>query len=337
MCNLNQQQISWLKENYSTFGYKNCAEILTCSSRSIQRLAGKLKITRKTNRTHNKLTQKQIKFIENNFKRLGPRECAKIIGITEGHVSKIARKLKLWMDKKYDYSELIENFTNPTKPEAAYILGLLWADGCVSKYCLVINNVKQDTDGIEHVFDGLGQWAKTEFQSKQNNKWKTQQHFKCYSKKLCQLLTSYDYHIKSGASPDKILEKIPENLRHYWWRGYFDGDGCIWTRNITATYFVQQVSISSVFEQDWNFVDKLMKQLEVTKYKINRIRHSATSSSSQLLFTKREDVLKFARFIYPNLDFDNIGFKRKFLKFQQVYDYFISRTLINLRKTPQAA
>jgi len=57
-------------------------------------------------------------------------------------------------------------------------------------------------------------------------------------------LSENNYKEKSYVSATKILNKIPNNLKKYFFRGYFDGDGSIYKYekyyqvglNITSTY-----------------------------------------------------------------------------------------------------
>ena len=45
-------------------------------------------------------------------------------------------------------------------------------------------------------------------------------------KKLYNIFKEYDYDIKSTISPYKILNSIPKELKHYFFLGLIDGDGC---------------------------------------------------------------------------------------------------------------
>ena len=89
-------------------------------------------------------------------------------------------------------------------------------------------------------------------------------------------LVENDYISKSTASADKILSKIPEHLKHYWWRGYFDGDGCFCKSNRSYIF-----TISSNIDQNWNFIDTLFNNLDIfykIKFVIRKTRNSRNST-----------------------------------------------------------
>ena len=52
-----------------------------------------------------------------------------------------------------------------------------------------------------------------------------------YDTMLARLLQTYNFHIKSKTSPIIVLDKMPSKYHHLFWRGYFDGDGCLTIKN----------------------------------------------------------------------------------------------------------
>jgi len=154
-------------------------------------------------------------------------------------------------------------FENIKTPEISYILGILWADGCISKrYGVMLWLKEDDIEDIEEVFQYIGEWG-IYYRQLQNRK---KQKCLSFSNKIIhEFLIENDYDKKSFVSPNKILYKIPDNLKHYFFRGYFDGDGCFFLGKNQY-----QMNITSSYIQDWSFIDDIMVKLGIKNYKVIR-------------------------------------------------------------------
>lgn len=125
-------------------------------------------------------------------------------------------------------------------------------------------------------------------------------------------LKQNDYKTKN-LSPDKIILKIPKNLKQYWWRGYFDGDGCIslFSKNKCHVIF------SGPINQKWDFVDALFKQLRIKKYRKSKVQ-SICGQSSKVCISNRGDCFRFLNYIYQGRMMDKIGLNRKYKKYLSI-------------------
>lgn len=316
----------FLNENYKTLGYKECAKILEMTPNRVRKIASILNLTRPLNKPFNRLTDDQKNFIFNNYYKLGAVECGKIIGITQGHVQKIAISKNIKTERKYDFSDTIKNLMNPNSKESAYTLGFIWADGTVSDTMVSINIVETDMLNIEHIFDKLGIWSKYIFKSKTHPSWQQQKFLKCYSTELARFLAKYDYRNKSQAAQTKILSIIPEDLHFYFWRGYFDGDGCAYFKEISGKPSLRTISISSSYNQDWKEISNLMNKLDIKAFSISKRIQNSKSKLSNFSIGSLPEIKKFIKYLYPNCEFDEIGLKRKFDKLNSIFN-------INMRKT----
>lgn len=272
-------------------------------------------------------TENQIKYLENNYKS-GFTFCATYLNKKPHQVHRKAKKLGLKLTKDdihlinvrrriwnpEDYKVNPEQFINVQTPEAAYILGLLWADGTIKTKCYItrIGLVKEDFDLISHIFDKTGQWAST--LSNFHNRRPAIVKYTC-NKILWTYLYNNDYYIKSGASADKILSRIPDGLKHYWWRGYSDGDGCF-MKNAAVSGF----QITSVIDQDWSFVEKIFNQLNINSYKIYKTEQKNGYRSSDIKINNAFDIEKFGSYLYSTYAKDGIGLSRKYNKFLLIKD-----------------
>lgn len=202
-----------------------------------------------------------------------------------------------------------EFLVNLNLPENVYFLGLLWADGFVTKYGFDIYAVTDDFKSIEKYLSDMGITTIYERQAKKDGK-----NFGRVSKvgKICSIalrdfLIENDYDKKSFVAPKKILSKIPEHLKHYWWRGYFDGDGCLYvgTRNSLAFW--------STIEQDWSCLLGLYKSLSIESVVNKYVRKGGKHKASSVEVRKADMILNVMGYLYKN--YDEIGLKRKYEKY----------------------
>jgi hypothetical protein len=265
----------------------------------------------------------ETNWLRENYPRLGLIKCIPYLpkrspDAIRGQVRKMKLfllpeiKSKISTDcKMKEFSKLNvnpEQFFNIQTSEVAYILGILWAEGSVGEKFITIKNIKTDMNEIESIFFSIGTWSK--YTIKQlNRKVATQLHIG--NMVLSKFLLENGYGSKSG-SACQILSKIPNHLKHYWWRGYFDGDGYV--RKTAYT-----IKLSSCYEQDWGFAETLFKSMDI-KYHIKRERwwnkkDEKWNQASSIIISNAKDVLKFLNYIYTNYESDKYGFTRKYEAF----------------------
>ena len=218
-----------------------------------------------------------------------------------------------------DFKDFEESLTK----ESSYILGLLWADGHLMKKSRLtsINMSADDILDVKNIFLKTGNWRISQpFKKFFNNKEvKSQIKISTTTWGLYYILEKYNYLEKSSVSPDDILNKLPLNLKKYWFRGYLDGDGCI---RIKDKKYMGVVFAGS-YEQNWNFLISLCESLNI-KFLIKKYIVKL-GKYSQFVIYKKYDTLKFCEFIYD--DFNNIGLKRKYDKFIEIKKYVTNREI----------
>lgn len=183
-------------------------------------------------------TNQEEQFILDNYPIYGATYCAKHLNKSYGSIIVKAKRMGIKNTSKIKHPSLQninpELFWNITSPEIAYFLGFFWADGYIRNYISKkgINNYKisleivsDDYKDLKFIFDKLGKWA-IHFR-KRKDSWKETATISTNSKDIYNFLHSHDFTEKSLQEPTKILEKIPKHLHLYFWRGFFDGDGCI--------------------------------------------------------------------------------------------------------------
>lgn len=220
--------------------------------------------------------------------------------------------------------EDLSHFYALNDPFLVYFLGFFWADGTLSKTTsnMRFKIVKSDFDMIkDRAFQLAKSWCYREDWDRIENH-QVQSVLELNHKGVHAFLVQMGYQTKSGGSASTILSKIPSNLRHYWWRGYFDGDGCFMFDGQTV-----RVSLVSGYSQEWDFTENLLQELNI-HYRINRSRNE-TRGNSTVNMENESAVMKFMEFI---LQGESFGLKRKYEKY---YSYLACKKTVRQAKTSQ--
>jgi hypothetical protein len=266
----------------------------------------------------NRWSQKEIEILKEYYPLEGTKGVQKRISKSRGSI--IVKAYRLQIQGFQTLNNISRNqkdlsyITEISNPFAAYFLGFLWADGHIDKQfnCIRFKIISPDFEEIKHMFfplfkdwdlkerwDGIATHTQTTTLSISHAT-------------LHDFLVQNNYHIKSGTSADKILSIIPEYLRHYWWRGYFDGDG-----NFYFHRGASRIVIAACFKQDWNFAKILEDQFNICyvvhKGKKEKYSYSNLNITGEF-FTKR-----FMSYI---LQGEQFGLQRKYNKY---YQYLIYR------------
>lgn len=206
---------------------------------------------------------------------------------------------------KYNYSLLKRHIKFLDNPEFIYFLGLLWADGHIEikNYIVTLALNSDDFLHLKDLIEGIVEKSIKIYSVKcPTRNCKPIGKLNICQKDIHKFFIENDYHIKSKTSAIKILSKIPESLRHYWWRGYFDGDGYIDIKR-------KVITITSHIETDWGFCDTL-NGIKYSIYKnTNKSRYSCFVIKDQRSF------VTFAKFILAG---DQFGLNRKHDKIKQI-------------------
>lgn len=192
--------------------------------------------------------------------------------------------------QKYHYNK--DFFKIIDTEEKAYALGFFYADGynsykesensteCVISVC----QLEQDIDILEKLRTAINSdYIFTE--SIQSTNGKKKYKFAIYNKEL-----AIDLH-KLGAVNNKSLilkfpsnDIVPENLMRHFIRGYFDGDGCIWSGKPKIMEFKSGKrfihNMKFTFTGCISFIDPLQDYL---------IKVGVVSRKTKLNFSKAKD------------------------------------------------
>jgi hypothetical protein len=215
----------------------------------------------------------------------------------------------------------IDDFYNIQKKEISYLLGLIWADGHLSKRdnTLSIECVSDDMIYFKETLDKVGRWSYHNRRRNDNTR-NTRPVTNAYicDSLLHKFLEENDYLEKSKKSPEKIVEKIPKHLLGYFLLGIVDGDGCFYFMKSEATQF----TIAGDKNQEWFYIERLFINLDI-KYTI-----VTNNSSSVIRVTNKNDIRKIGNFIYSTIEDDNIGLRRKYDKYKLIINTLIKNDIL---------
>lgn len=200
------------------------------------------------------------------------------------------------------------------KKEDAYVLGFAWADGHLDKkYRLSIKINETDANEVGDIFMLYEDFNIYNVDQKTKNPtWQNAKIFCKTNKEKYKILEDCGFREKSNISHEKILELIPSQFESYFWRGFFDGDGCIYLRKKER---LGQVGFASSYEQNWDYFKTLLLELSINST-IKRTINKKNQKSSCLRITGKYDILSFFDYIYPD-GFD-FGLKRKYDKLNKL-------------------
>lgn len=276
-------------------------------------------------------SQEENEFLIENYPLHGSEFCAEKLNRSRQSIRGRVQKLKLKVndlssimlkscEKSNDqYNVNSDLFMNPTTPSVVYTLGLLWADGHIH----IDKNIREielsstypDGDEFYRIMSLCGKWNyyKYELKHKKYKKLKPRIVIKTNNRPLSDFLYSYGYGSKSEISADKILSIIPNDLKHYWFRGLVDGDGCIYVNKNRI-----QVSISGPYDQSWDYMKNLFSELSVTFELCSIKSKTKNHKSSRIRVSGRKNASKFLEYIYKDVRVDGIGLTRKFEKWKTI-------------------
>lgn len=300
---------------------KELAEKYGVYNNSITRLLRKNGIERNQ---HSRISEQDINFIIEEYNKGTSSE---IIGQKIGRDgSAICRVLKRngiqirpATQNKRQYKIREDFFENIDNEEKAYFLGLLYADGNLSKRGNTIKLTLKDRDILEV-------WSKTiygfhkiyeEPHTDENGAVKIYWSVAIYSQKMHQDLC------KLGCTPKKTFSiNFPEFMKdnllcNHFIRGYFDGDGCI---SINAkNRAIIDITSNIVFIRDC--IQLLNRNLGIASY-YHEYKDKPLTACLQI--SAQENVKKFVDYIYKN---STVYLPRKYQKTQEFYQLLENKTI----------
>jgi hypothetical protein len=222
----------------------------------------------------------------------------------------------------------------------AYILGLIYADGCINdmvagkrEWRLQISIQEEDGLILQKLLDetNKNQLILRNPPSTIKNNWKKQLTACVNNTYLCkQLITLGCFPRKS--TKGMIFPKLNSLLIPHFIRGFFDGDGSIMIKksiykgkNCTTTRQFLRMAFTST---DFVFLDTLISYLPINKvYKTSKLRKSIVYT---YWIERKEDILNVREYLYKDA---NYFFNRKHNKFYTSISSQATSTLVEGSET----
>lgn len=258
-------------------------------------------------------------YVMANLDSMTIGQISRAIGKSRKSLFLFLRNRRIRMDDHpalYDVAP--QQFEQPIRPEVAYILGYLWADGHLneSSNSIVLDCVADDVRVIEPVFDTTGEWLKSDLNRSGK---RPSRVLLTVNARIARFLISHGFGHKSVRSPDSLVALLPDSIRPLFWRGYFDGDGCIYNSTV--------ISIAGSFNQDWTAWCQLLNSLTV-HYRVVRREHGSSKSSSVTIHGQTA-MLRLLDYIYFSYGRDSIGLSRKYAAYQALIAHAARRPMSN--------
>lgn len=234
-----------------------------------------------------------------------------IVGDSPSTIRRILNKNNIntkFYFKKYSINENYFNEINCQ--EKAYILGLLYADGCASK---TSNNIKlclqeEDKDILEKILILIQSTKPLKLLPKKQLNWKNQYLLELTNKII------YNDLVNFGVSPNKTFyitfpNWIEKKIISHFIRGYFDGDGCLYKSKNEKIFYWSIVGATNFCQSIKNI---LLEQLDIISYIYN---HKTSNGISYLRVRAKKDIIKLCNWLWHD---SKIHLDRKYAKFNDL-------------------
>ena len=153
-------------------------------------------------------------------------------------------------NKKYT---LNQRYFSKWSKNMAYILGFIYADGNMAKDKFRISIASKDLELLEQINLEIGSDRPIKLECNKNGQWWKLTIDNKYIYEDLKLL---------GLVPNKSftckVPHIPEEFKYDFIRGYFDGDGCIYIKNVNTNTPTASIDIATASK---DFKDDLLKML----------------------------------------------------------------------------
>lgn len=269
------------------------------------------------------LTKEEISLIKEKYNS-GTRvkELEKKFNCTKFTIYKITKRgnsNKIHGNRKFPINE--KYFESIDSERKAYFLGLIWADGSISKEKGTLSVILQREDEyiLEEMRDDICPTKPLKYYQPLNPNWKERAILTIHSYPLINSL------IDKGCIPNKrqgvqFPQCIPDNLLTHFIRGYFDGDGCV---TISEKSEKNSRRFTIGFTGAIQFIEQLKEKLiNCLNTEFNKIifekRNKVTSSIHLRKYSKLND---FYDKLYNNA---TIFLTRKKEKYEKIKTWKIS-------------
>ena len=305
--------VQLVKERYETDGPQKLAKELGTTHWAVTAKARRLRVgaTRKTPPQNFKWTKAMITVLKERYVSEGGEPLAQEFGLFIDTVRKKASELGLHTiaghakaGRERAEASISSNirYFDSWSPNMAYVLGFLFADGCVNKSRTSIHTLISTKD--EAVLNFIRQEIQVKSKiihydekiDKRGSHTKPQSLLAISSTILCKRLGELGLHPRKTYNNDPF-PKVPNEIMGHFVRGYFDGDGSV------CCYLNKKWPVCSIsFVGSPKFIgglrDTLVAFANLSDRKVS-LRDGKTVEWSTVSWTTLQDLKRFYAFVYP--------------------------------------
>lgn len=237
-------------------------------------------------------------------------EIAEIYSTDRHTIGRVLQRNGFVVDRKtYHCDE--HYFDNIDDSNKAYLIGLLWADGCNSTDLGKITLQLQDRD--KHILEEISELLKSDMPlwlSRLNDKnpnWRNAYVLTLRSKHMSDVLMSYGM-VQRKSLVLEFPKCLDESLYPHFIRGYMDGDGSIYYSQNKIVCRATMVGTKSFLET----VQYVCNKIGVKTSLYHKKEHNEATYT--LYTTSNRGTLTFLTWIYDDAD---LKLQRKYDKYQQ--------------------
>jgi hypothetical protein len=175
-----------------------------------------------------------LKFLELDPERLrllytgeqkSVAKVAEILGVCRTQVDNALRRHGIQVRRRGPVPTYVSDISclDPLSPDGAYLLGLLWSDGNLTKNLATVRLTMTDRDVIEFVTSLMRSGREVRLIPRRQPSHKDQFEWTSGGKKLIELLVGFGLH--PNKSKTVRAPMIAKSLHSHFVRGFIDGDG----------------------------------------------------------------------------------------------------------------
>ncbi len=261
-------------------------------------------------------------YLRRNYTKKGTAYCAKHRGRTVDSIRR--RVFQLGLRRKADYPKHIHMHLVKT-PTFAYVLGFLWADGCMVKgrNGMRLQIKHEDGRAIKPFVDYTGTWTQHD---RQPGRGSLQLSFDVWDARFASLLRELDYVDKGRVPFKRVCEYLGSDLMPFFIHGFFDGDGSI----ASSDNGRNTVTFAGAVDYDWSYLAKILTDAGIKKVSTYKMKN-ASGAGSALYFSRQEDVVRFYRIFIHH---PGLGLPRKIDRFRLFIEKMVTKVAKKRAFTP---
>jgi len=303
-------------ERYQTDGAKVLAEELGTTAMSVTAKARRLGIgsTRKTPPKDFEWTEVMLAAIRERYEAEGAGKLAEEFGVRRMTVYRKATDLGLHTIagraiagrvRAESNAKLDIHYFDQWSPNMAYILGFLFADGCVqsdlgsvsvvvsAKDVAVLEFIRKELKSEHTIYKVEGKQHSGPLQGNQRNH-RAIRSLSLGSTVLVESLVKRGMHPRKTYRDDQFPE-VPDDAMPHFIRGHFDGDGCASVPKVKTHCSVSFVGSEKFIRAEHA---ALVRLVGMSERKIH-VRSGKTTAYAESVWSSQDDLQKFINYIYP--------------------------------------